>query len=125
MNVLETTRLLLVVLHLAGVATVLITWVLQLQPGRQPRLRPLVAGAVVAAATGAALVIVRQLADLPVDVIKITVKLLITALLLTAASLAATQRRSSSGRTPAGSRRYVQAAGLLAISNVVIALAWN
>lgn len=125
MTVLESTRLALLVIHLTGVATILVAWVLQLRPHRARRLWPMIAGAAVAAATGGALVVVRQLAGLPVDFPKVTVKLLITALLLMAAVLAAARRRSGSPAPATRSRRYTQAAGFLALSNVVIALAWN
>jgi hypothetical protein len=123
MTTLQLARLALLALHLTGVATILLTWALQLRPRRPRRLWPMAAGAGVAIATGAALVIVRLLAELPVDLPKVAVKLLVAAALLVAAVLAAS-RRGSGPSTPR-SRRYTQTAGLLAVGNVVIALAWN
>ena len=80
----------------------------------------MVAGATVAALNGVALVVIL----LAVDFVKITVKLVVAALLLAALVVSASQRRPDSPTT-GGSRRYLQVAGLLALGNVVVALAWN
>lgn len=127
MTGLESTRLLLLALHLVAVASVVVGWVVQLVASRQRRLLPMVIGAAVAAGTGVALVVARQLADLPVEPAKIAVKLLIAMLVLAAITVAAVQRRArsrpGSGRSP--SPVYLRTAGVLALVNVVVAVAWT
>lgn len=124
MTALELTRLLILALHLTAVAAVLIGCLLQLASSRPRRMRPTVLGAAVAAASGIALVGIRLTVDLPLDFTKIAVKLVITALLLTVLAVSAAQRHADTA-VAGRSRRYLQAGGLLALSNVVIALAWN
>lgn len=124
---LESTRLLLLAVHLVAVASVLVGWVVQLAASRPHRLLLMVVGAGVAAGTGIALVVVRQLADLPVEPAKIAVKLLITTLVLVAVIVAAIQRRAlaPSGPGPSRPQMFVRGAGVLALANVVVAVAWT
>jgi hypothetical protein len=124
MTATELARVLVLALHLLSVAAVLVGCLLQLGSRRARPLRPMVAGAAVASLTGVALVVIRLAADLPVDLVKITVKLVVAALLLAALVVSALQRRPDSPTTGA-SHRYLQVAGLLALGNVVVALAWN
>lgn len=125
---LESTRLLLLAVHLVAVVSVLVGWVVQLAASRPHRLLLMVVGAAAAAAgTGIALVVVRQLADLPVEPAKIAVKLLITTLVLVAVIVAAIQRRAlaPSGPGPSRPQMFVRGAGVLALANVVVAVAWT
>lgn len=124
---LESTRLLLLAVHLVAVASVLVGWVVQLAASRPHRLLLMVVGAAAAAGTGIALVVVRQLADLPVEPAKIAVKLLITTLVLVAVIVAAIQRRAlaPSGPGPSRPQMFVRGAGVLALANVVVAVAWT
>lgn len=124
MTALELPRLLVLALHLLGVAVVLVGCLLQLLSRRPGRLRPMIAGAAVAVVSGVALVVIRLAADLPVDFAKITVKVVIAALLLAALTASAYQRRSDTPTTT-GPRRYLQTSALLALGNVAVALAWN
>lgn len=122
---LESTRLLLLAVHLVAVASVLVGWVVQLAASRPHRLLLMGVGAAVAAGTGIALVVVRQLADLPVEPAKIAVKLLVTTLVLVAVIVAAVQRRAlaPSGPSPSRPQMFVRGAGVLALANVVVAVA--
>jgi hypothetical protein len=79
------------------------------------------------AAGGIALVVVRETAGLSNNFPKIAVKLFITLVLLSA-MIVATRRargRSDSAGSDKEARVLVRVAGLLALTNVAIALAWT
>jgi hypothetical protein len=86
----------------------------------------MIIGAAVAVGTGVALVVVRQLAGLAVDPAKIAVKLLLATLVLAALIVAAIRRRapSRSGSPVPRSLAYLRGGGVLALVNVVVAVAW-
>ena len=119
---LEILRLTLLVTHFVGLAALIGPFLLQLRDSRPPRLRLMLTGAIVQVLTGNALIASRRLQGLEVDEVKMMVKLGI-ALVSAGVLVAAVLVRRRGGAEQAAVRPLINAAGGLALADVVVAAA--
>ena len=119
----EIVRLLLVVLHVLGLSLIIGPFLFQV--GRKTGLdtRLMRFGAIAQLVTGVLLVGIRQAADLPVDNVKIAVKLVVTVLVLVAVWMVG--RKQKADRASKAALPWFHAAGALAIVNVFVAVLWT
>lgn len=121
---LEITRLTLLVIHFVGLAILIGPFLLQALSAEAPRLRLMLIGAIVQIVTGNALIASNRLHGNDVDEFKMIVKLGISVAVLGMLLVAAVMQRRKGA--DAGSVRPVfQAAGGLALVNVIIAVVWR
>ena len=119
MEPLEVTRLILLALHIFGLAAIIGAFFVQMRKKSDFVLGPMLAGAIVQVVTGVLLVAVRQADDLPVNNIKIAVKLVIALVVLAAAIVAVVQQRRGGNPRP-----WFHITGGLATINVLVAVFW-
>lgn len=120
MEPLEIVRLLLMAGHILGLAAIVGAFFVQLRAKDGFATGVVLAGAITQLVTGLALVGVRQASDLPVNNVKIAVKLGIAVVVLVAAIVAHVQRRRGGRVKPA-----FHTAGGLAVVNVLVAVLWQ
>jgi len=120
MEPLETVRLVLLAVHILGLAAIVGTFFVQLRAKDGFATGVVLAGAITQVVTGLALVGVRQASDLGVNNIKIAVKLGIAVAVLVAAIVAHVQSRRGGKVKPA-----FHTAGGLAVVNVLVAVLWQ
>ena len=120
MDALEITRLILLALHILGLAAIIGAFFVQMRKKSDFVLAPMLAGAIVQVVTGVLLVAVRQADDLPVNNIKIGVKLLIALVVLAAAIIAVVQQRRGKNARP-----WFHITGGAAVVNVLVAVLWQ
>lgn len=120
MEPLEIVRNVLLAAHFLGLAAIVGAFFVQLRAKGGFATGVVLTGAITQVVTGLALVGVRQASDLPVDNIKIAVKLGIAVIVLVAAIVAHAQRRRGGKVKPA-----FHTAGGLAIVNVLVAVLWQ
>lgn len=113
----ETVRLILLFLHLLGMAVLLGGFTAQLGATERRMTPGMLHGALTQLVTGIALVGVREADDLAVDNAKIGVKLVVAAVITGILWLAREQR-------PAQAKAF-GAVGLLAVANVGVAVFWT
>ncbi|MCA0144197.1 hypothetical protein [Blastococcus sp. LR1] len=123
----ELVRLLLVVVHILGLAVIIGPFLFQVsrKANFEPKLMQI--GALVQLVSGLALVGIREADDLPVDHAKIGVKLVVTVLAVVTIFIAARkQRAATAGQAgPKSPLPFLHATGALAILNVFIAVLWT
>src|SRR5688572_2173690 len=115
-------RLILLALHILGLAAIIGAFFVQLRRKSDFQLQPMLWGAIVQLVTGVALVGVRYAVDLPVDNAKIAVKLVIAVAVFAAALVAVLAQRRGSTRAV---RPAFHTAGGLAVVNVLVAVLWQ
>ena len=120
MDALEVTRLILLALHILGLAAIIGAFFVQMRKRSDYNLTPMLAGAITQLVTGVALVAVRQASDLGVNNTKIAVKLIIAVVVLAAAIIAVVQQRRGKNASP-----WFHTAGGLAVVNVLVAVLWQ
>jgi hypothetical protein len=120
MEPLEIVRLLLLAVHILGLAAIVGTFFVQMRAKDGFATGVVLAGAITQLVTGLALVGVRQADDLAVNNVKIAVKLGIAVVVLVAAIVAHVQRRRGGKVRPA-----FHTAGGLAVVNVLVAVLWQ
>lgn len=120
MEALEIVRLVLLALHILGLAAIVGTFFVQLRAKDGFATGVVLAGAIAQVVTGLALVGVREASDLGVNNIKIAVKLGLALVVLAAAIIAHVQRRRGGKVKPA-----FHTAGGLAVVNVLVAVLWQ
>ena len=120
MEPLEIVRLVLLAVHVLGLAAIVGAFFVQLRAKDGFATGVVLAGAITQLVTGLALVGVRQASDLGVNNIKIAVKLGIAVVVLVAAIVAHVQSRRGGKVKPA-----FHAAGGLAVVNVLVAVLWQ
>ncbi|MGV3712092.1 hypothetical protein [Pseudolysinimonas sp.] len=120
MEALEIVRLVLLALHILGLAAIVGTFFVQLRAKDGFATGVVLAGAIAQVVTGLALVGVREVSDLGVNNIKIAVKLGLALVVLAAAIIAHVQRRRGGKVKPA-----FHTAGGLAVVNVLVAVLWQ
>jgi high-affinity Fe2+/Pb2+ permease len=120
MDALEITRLILLALHILGLAAIIGAFLVQLRKKSDYNLSPMLAGAITQLVTGVALVAVRESADLGVNSTKIAVKLIIAIVVLAAVIVAMVQQRRGKNASP-----WFHTAGGLAVVNVLVAVFWQ
>jgi hypothetical protein len=118
----EILRVIVLVAHFVGLAAIIGGYILQLRTSGPLRLDSMLTGAIVQLATGVLLVFSRIRLDLDVDNAKLAVKLgVAVVVLLCVIGAMIAQRRDRRTAT----RALFHAAGVLAIANVVVAVAWT
>jgi hypothetical protein len=120
MEPLEIVRLVLLAVHVLGLAAIVGAFFVQMRAKDGFATGVVLAGAITQLVTGLALVGVRQASDLGVNDIKIAVKLGIAVVVLVAAIVAHVQSRRGGKVKPA-----FHAAGGLAVVNVLVAVLWQ
>src|SRR5215207_6865534 len=120
MEPLEIVRLVLLAVHVLGLAAIVGAFFVQMRANDGFATGVVLAGAITQLVTGLALVGVRQASDLGVNNIKIAVKLGIAVIVLVAAIIAHVQSRRGGKVKPA-----FHAAGGLAVVNVLVAVLWQ
>lgn len=127
MTTIEIIRLSLVFVHLIGMAAIVGSWILQMPWARGFDFRPLAIGATVATLSGFALVATREIGDMGVDRLKITVKLVVAIVVLALAvvGLVRSRRLRQDSHDDAGLKPLLMITGLLAMGNVAIAVLWQ
>lgn len=119
MEPLDVVRNILLAAHFLGLAAIIGAFFVQMRATGGFATGVVLAGAITQVVTGLALVGVRQASDLPVDNVKIAVKLAIAVVVLVAAIVAHVQRRRGGKVKPT-----FHTAGGLAIVNVLVAVLW-
>lgn len=120
MEPLEIVRLVLLALHILGLAAIVGTFFVQMRAKDGFATGVMLTGAIAQVLTGLALVGVRQASDLGVNNVKVAVKLALAVIVLVAALVAHLQRRRGGKVKPA-----FHTAGGLAIVNVLVAVLWQ
>lgn len=120
MEPLEIVRLVLLALHILGLAAIVGTFFVQLRAKDGFATGVVLAGAITQVVTGLALVGVREATDLGVNNVKIAVKLGLALVVLVAAIVAHVQRRRGGKVKPA-----FHTAGGTAVINVLVAVLWQ
>jgi hypothetical protein len=122
----ETLRLLLVVLHILGLAVIIGPFLFQVSRKADFETGLMRIGAITQLVTGLALVGVREAADLPVDNAKIGVKLVVAVLAFVAVWMAGKKQAAVATGGPAKAPLpWFHTAGALAIVNVLVAVLWT
>jgi hypothetical protein len=119
----ETVRLVLVVLHVLGLSVIIGPFLFQVSRKTDLDTRLMRFGAIAQLVTGLALVGVRQAGDLPVDNVKIGVKLVVALLVLVAVWMVGRVQRRD--RASSAALPWFHTAGALAIGNVLVAVLWT
>lgn len=119
----DTVRLLLVVLHILGLSLVIGPFLFQVSRKTGFDTKLMWIGALAQLATGIALVGVRQATDLPVDNVKIAVKLVVAIGVAVAVWMVG---RKQKGALPTkAALPFFHTAGALAVVNVLVAVLWT
>ncbi len=119
----ETVRLLLVVLHILGLALIIGPFLFQVSRKLELDTKLMWVGALTQLVTGLALVGVREANDLPVDNIKIGVKLVVALGVVVAVWMVGRKQKADPASKAA--LPFFHTAGALAIVNVLIAVLWT
>ncbi|TFD76902.1 hypothetical protein [Cryobacterium fucosi] len=127
MNMFEILRLIALVAHFLGLATVIGPFLAQLRRREGFHLGLMHAGAITQLVSGGVLIAARLAQHLAVIEFKMVAKILIAAIVLVALIIAMViqRRRRTSGVTDADARPWFLAAGSLAVVNVIVATAWT
>jgi hypothetical protein len=127
LTALEIIRLILLVIHLVGLAAIIGPFILQNRRRSGFEFQPIVVGSIVQVVSGVLLIAVRKTEELAVVDAKMAVKLGIALLVVAAAIIAVVRQRRlvAAGKTDASLRPWLFAAGILAIANVVVAVFWH
>lgn len=119
MDTLEFIRLVLLAIHLLGLAAIVGVFMVQLRANSGFRTGLLLGGAITQVVSGLALVGIREAGDLEVNNVKVAVKLVIALIVLVAAIIAHTSQRRGRKVKPA-----FHTAGGLAVVNLLVAVFW-
>lgn len=115
----ETVRLLVLCLHFLGLAALVGVFLGQLRQRSGFNTKLLMTGAIAQVVTGFALVGLREAADLPVNNIKIGVKLLVAVIAAVAAIVCHLRQRKDAKAMP-----FFHTAGGLGVVNILVAVLW-
>jgi hypothetical protein len=116
----EIARLVLLITHFVGLAAVIGPFIFQLRAKGRLSFATMLVGSIVQVVSGGLLIGARRFEGLPVDDLKMLVKLLVAVAVLVVIVLGMLRQRRG-----AGARPYVLTAGWLAIANVVVAVVWT
>ncbi|MET0304118.1 MAG: hypothetical protein ABW040_08710 [Microbacteriaceae bacterium] len=120
MTALEIIRLVLLAIHILGLAAIVGTFFVQMRASSGFRTDLMVGGAVVQLVTGLALVGIGEAGDGDMNHVKVGVKLVIALVVLVTSVLAARAQKRDGKVKP-----FFHAAGGLAIVNVLVAVLWQ
>lgn len=116
----ETIRLILLALHILGLALIVGVFFLQLRKKSDFAVTAVLTGAIAQLVTGLALVGIREASDLGIDHVKVAVKLVIALVVLVAAIVARIVQKRGGRVAP-----WFHVAGGLAVVNVFVAVLWQ
>ena len=127
MSVLEVLRLVLLIVHIIGTSAIVGAFILQMPWRKSFDFSPMLVGSIVQIASGCALIAVRKLDGLEVVEAKMIVKMGIAIVILAIVIVALVRQRAlrRRGVSDSGLRGLLLTAGVLAIGDVVVALAWH
>lgn len=127
MSPLEITRIVLLVIHIVGTSAIVGAFILQMPWRKSFDFSPVLVGSIVQIVSGCALIAARKFADLPVVEAKMIVKLGLAVVILAIVIVALVRQRrlAKAGESDAVLRSSVYAVGVIAITDVVVALAWH
>jgi hypothetical protein len=116
----EIARLVLLITHFVGLAAVIGPFIFQLRAKGTLSFATMLVGSIVQVVSGGLLIGARRFEGLPVDDLKLLVKLLVAVAVLVVIVLGMLRQHRG-----AGARPYLLTAGWLAIANVVVAVVWT
>lgn len=124
---LEIVRIALLVIHIVGTSAIVGAFILQMPWRKSFDFSPMLVGSIVQIVSGCGLIAVRKFADLPVVEAKMIVKMGLAVVILVVVIMALVRQRrlTRSGESDASLRSSVYAVGVIAIADVVVALAWH
>ncbi|MFB7249612.1 hypothetical protein [Microbacterium sp. NPDC056234] len=127
MSALEILRLVLLVVHIVGTSAIVGAFILQMPWRKSFDFSPMLVGSIVQIVSGCALIAVRKFDGLEVVESKMIVKLAIAVVILAIVIVAMVRQRALRNResSDAGLRGLLYAIGVLAIGDVIVALAWH
>lgn len=127
MHPLEIARIALLVVHIVGTSAIVGAFVLQMPWRRHFDFSPMLVGSIVQIVSGCALIAVRKFDDLPVVEAKMIVKmgLAVVILAIVIVALVRQRRLRRAGGSDAVLRPAIYTVGIVAIADVVVALAWH
>lgn len=126
MSPLEIARIVLLVIHIVGTSAIIGAFVLQMPWRKRFDFSPMLVGSIVQIVSGCGLIAVRKFADLPVVEAKMIVKLGLAVVILAIVIVALVRQRRlhKAEELDAPLRPLIYTIGVIAIANVVVALAW-
>lgn len=124
---LEIARIALLVIHIVGTSAIVGAFILQMPWRKSFDFSPMLVGSIVQIVSGCGLIAVRKFADLPVVEAKMIVKLSLAVVILVIVIVALVRQRRlrKAGESDAALRPAISAVGIIAIADVVVALAWR
>lgn len=127
MSPLEIARIALLVIHIVGTSAIIGAFVLQMPWRKNFDFSPMLVGSIVQIVSGCGLIAVREFAELPVVEAKMIVKLglVVVILAIVIFALVRQRRRRKVEETDASLRPLIYIIGIIAIAEVVVALAWH
>lgn len=127
MSFLEIARIALLVVHIVGTSAIVGAFVLQMPWRKSFDFSPMLVGSIVQIVSGCALIAVRKLEGLPVPEVKMIVKMGIALVILAVIIVALVRQRRlvGAGESDASLRGLIYTVGILAIADVIVALAWH
>lgn len=127
MTPLEIVRLVLLIIHLVGLAAIIGPFLLQMRRKTGFEFQTMLVGSIVQVVTGVLLIAVRKTEDLAVIDAKMGVKLAIALLVLAAAIIAVVRQRRlvAAGASDRPVLPFLHTMGFLALANVVVAVVWH
>jgi hypothetical protein len=127
MTALEIIRLILLVIHLVGLAAIIGPYILQNRRKSGFEFQTMLVGSIVQVVSGVLLIAVRKTEELAVIDAKMGVKLGIALLVVAAAIIAIVRQRRlvATGKSDAPVLPLLHAMGILAIANVIVAVVWR
>ncbi|MGV8877306.1 MAG: hypothetical protein ACOH1K_07330 [Rhodoglobus sp.] len=127
MDTLNTIRLVLLVLHILGLALIIGSFFLQIRRKKGFEFSTMLIGAITQLVTGLALVGVLQASDHDINNTKIAVKTVLAIVVLVAVIIARARQRTAitAGSNEKVSLPWMHIAGAGAIANVIIAVLWH
>lgn len=124
---LEIVRIALLVIHIVGTSAIVGAFILQMPWRKSFDFSPMLIGSIVQIVSGCGLIAVRKFADLPVVEAKMIVKmgLAVVILVIVIVALVRQRRLRRAGDSDAALRPVIYTVGVVAIANVMVALAWH
>jgi hypothetical protein len=116
----EIARLVLLITHFVGLAGVIGPFLFQMRARTNLSFATMLVGSIVQVVSGGLFIGARRFEGLPVDDLKMAVKLAIAVLVLAAVVIGMVRQRRGSGARP-----FLLTAGWLAIANVGVAVVWT
>lgn len=127
MTLIDTVRLIVLVLHFIGLAAIVGPFILQVSRRGTLELRTMLIGSIVQLATGVALVALRSAGGLVIDPAKFAVKFGVAVVVLAAmiGAVAGARRGRAGEGSPRATGVLFRVAGILAVGDIAVAVLWQ